>query len=350
MAKAKFQAWGEQHSALNSAADCMRAYEAGFAGCVDDPAAKAELNALSKQQSGYECVDDAAHGNHWAESGAGKLVVPFVFVEKEFPGCWPGQQQTVGSCVSHGARNAILTTLGCEVHANLPDPRTGKLEGKPQIHERGIRNGTLASAPIYWQRGYNGHGWHCASAVKVVTTVVGCVPMQNYESLGVDLTNCDYRTECLYGSRRMPEPWFDVFGRHKLHAGAEVRSFEALRDALYNGYGVIDCGSEGYSSTRNEDGVSRRQGSWAHSMSVIGVDDRDIIKQKYSQPLVLIMNSWGNWNRGPRKILGTELEIPNGSFWTPWGDCKNRYKAALSNVDGWPPQKLPDFGFETWMN
>jgi hypothetical protein len=78
-------------------------------------------------------------------------------------------------------------------------------------------------------------------------------------------------------------------------------------------------------------------------MSIIGADDRKEIHQKYGGPLVLLLNSWGRFNAGPRKVLGTDIEIPEGSFWARWKDVARREYIAYSGVNGWPARTLPDF-------
>jgi hypothetical protein len=83
---------------------------------------------------------------------------------------------------------------------------------------------------------------------------------------------------------------------------------------------------------------------WAHALAYLGVDDRPEIIERYGEPLVLVQNSWGQWNDGGRKILGTNINIPVGSFWAKWSDLKNRYMIAFSSVSGWPPKKLKSYG------
>lgn len=336
----KFTAWPEQASAL-SLDDLIKAYEGGWQGAVRDPASEEALRHDFAQQTGYSSLGDLATSRGWADSGAGKLVLCHHIAESVWPGMFPGDRQTVGSCVSHGQAKSLSVTLACEIVANRPDPLTGKMEGKPDVPAEGIQSGVVHPSPIYWARGYNGHGWSCSTAARVVVNEVGIVLCKNYQELGVDLTNVTNRTETLYGSRKPPEEWQKEFALHRVASAAELSSFEEVRDALYNGYGINTCGSEGFSSQRDENGVSRRSGSWAHSMAVTSVDDRKEIKSKYGEPLVLVQNSWEKWNGGPRRILGTNIDIPEGSFWARWSDVKRRYFVAFSNVAGWPPQKLP---------
>jgi hypothetical protein len=137
---------------------------------------------------------------------------------------------------------------------------------------------------------------------------------------------------------------------------------------IHNGYGVFDCGSEGWSSTLDEFGVSKRTTSWSHAMKVAAVDDRTVIKQKYGEPLVLSNNNWGNCYRGGRDIFGTEslvaslsqalrkyweqigivnpstgrLMIPLGACWIRWSEFRRRYMVALSGAEGWKPNAKND--------
>jgi hypothetical protein len=75
-------------------------------------------------------------------------------------------------------------------------------------------------------------------------------------------------------------------------------------------------------------------------MAYTGVDDRDEVKAKYGGPLVLIQNSWGEFNSGPRRIMGTNIDIPIGSFWARWSDISRRYMCAFSSVAGWPARDI----------
>jgi hypothetical protein len=172
---------------------------------------------------------------------------------------------------------------------------------------------------------------------------------KNYSDLNIDLTKYSGSLAGKWGSRTPPEEIKKVGQEHLIRTSTELHSFEEIRDYLANGYGINSCGGEGFSNTRDENGVARRSGSWAHSMAYIGADDRKETKDKYGSPLVLVMNSWGKWNSGPRQILGTTENIPEGSFWAKWNDLKNRDQYAFSSAMGWPSQKLPDYGFNNYL-
>lgn len=316
----------------------VRMYEDGYVGAWRDPDAKERFRAT------HEMGADIAYGNGWAGSGEGELVVPFVFHAQTFPGCWPGPAQDRGDCVSHSTKNAALLSLICEVVVGGADPVSGKLEGLPEVSAEGIKEGVLSTEAVYWWRGHGGDGWSCDHAAEVVTEQSGLWLRQNYPEFGFDLTHYSGSTAGKWGSRNPPDNILQFGKQHLARKATELQSFEELRDFLHNGYGVSSCGGEGFSSTRNEDGVSSRRGGWSHAMAYLGVDDRDATKSKYGGPLVLVQNSWAVWNSGPRTIMGTNIEIPEGSFWARWSDVQNRDMHAFSSIDGWPARDLPDFG------
>ena len=79
-------------------------------------------------------------------------------------------------------------------------------------------------------------------------------------------------------------------------------------------------------------------------MAYIGADDRPETHRKYGGPLLLVLNSWGaRWNSGPRGVMGTSLEIPQGSFWAKWSDLARRDAYAIAGLNGWPRKALPDY-------
>jgi len=346
----KFTAWPASHKPFTEPSECLAAYNAGWAGVVPDPAAAERVKDIIRQTSGYADLESAAHANDWADSGAGKLVIPFMATRKYWPNCWPGEAQQTGCCVSMSTRNALMVTLACELEASQPDPISGQMEGVPKTTPDGEKAGVFSNAPNYWYRGHGGGGWDCGSSVEVAIKYIGLVVAQNYPDLGVDLTHCTGRNDELYGSRRPPQEWLDALGTHKVRSAAAVNSFEMARDALANGYAITTCGGEGFSSSRNEDGVSRPQGSWSHAMAMLAADDREETKKKYGDGMVWIQNSWANWNSGPLRILNTTIDANPGGFWTQWSNVRRRSMYAFSNLVGWPPQKLPDYGGSSIFN
>lgn len=318
-------------------------YRNGFAGATPStPQTRAAFESAVKASGGVMDVAEAALANGWAGSHAGKLVIPFVHVVKAYPGCWPGPAQQRGDCVSHGGKNARLVTVVCEAVSGTPDEVTGKVEGLPDIPPEGIKNGAFSTEASYWFRGHGGDGWACESDAAVAIKYAGAVVRKEYPEAGIDLTKYSGSLAGKYGRTKPPANIADWLDNNLIRTAARVSGFDAIRDALGNGYGINSCGGEGFAASRDANGVSRRRGSWSHSMAYIGADDRPETRDKYGAPLVLVLNSWGRWNSGPRTIMGTDIEIPEGSFWTPWGDVKNRSAIAFSGANGWPRKRLPD--------
>lgn len=345
--KPKNGSWWTQDSDELSPHEVVRRYESGMVGAWGDPEAKADLLGSVQWPDG----EKAAHEFGFAGSAAGQLVPAWAGVERLFPGCWPGSAQTRGDCVSHSTRNGGLTAVAGDILGGKPDETTGQVEGEPgDISESGKRDGIFSSEAIYWWRRHGGDGWSCGEASSVLKNESGLWVRKDYPELGVDLSQYSGSTAGKYGSRTPPENYLAEGAKHRIRTVTEVNSFDAVRDYLANGYGISTCGGEGWSSSRDENGFSRRQGGWSHALAFVGADDRDIIKQKYGEPLVLILNSWGKWNSGGRTVLGTNLQIPEGSFWAKWSDAKNRDMYAYSSVNGWPPRKIVWLPTPGWSN
>lgn len=364
-----FMDWPKDAADVTTAQVIM-AYNAGFAG-----AKKATENVLAewRAKSLYPDGVAAAHQFGLADTGAGKLVAPFVHVLEMFPNCWPGRQgQGRGDCVSWSTRNAILLTMACDIVAGQPDIRTGQPEEAPEVPQAGIEDGVLSTEAFYWYRGYDGDGWMCHDAATVACNEAGLVPRKAYPDLGLDLTAYSSRTAGRWGRTPPPANVGDVANDHLAHQSTEITgSFESIRDYLYNGYGCSSCGGEGLSDQRDQNGASRRSGNWAHAMGYIAADDRDVIKQLYSEPLVLDLNSWAKWNSGPRDIYQSaalvpgskkqlwiergivnpqtgNIMIPEGSCWVRWSEWKHREVLAFSGVNGYPARNVDPWKAWLW--
>lgn len=324
--------------------DVVAAYETGFVGAYGNAEAAAALRDQIKAAGGIPDGAMACSAYALEETGKSKLSLPVLEILKLYPDCLPGGAQGRGDCVSWSSRNAALGTMCCEITSGLPDPNSGRLEGAPEVSDTARLNGVLSTEAIYNWRRHGGDGWSCAEAAAVMLNDSGLWLRKKYDEINVDFTQYSARNAGLYGSRTPPETWRTIGKLHLVQTITEVEEYEALRDLLANGYCISSCGSEGFSSDRDENGVSKRRGSWAHALAYLGVDDRDVIKQRYGEPLVLVQNSWGAWNGGGRRILGTTIDIPVGSFWAKWSDIKNRYMVAVSGVNGWPPKKLRSYG------
>jgi hypothetical protein len=318
-------------------------YLAGLVGCTSTLEDRAEFDAWVSSQGLYPYAADAIASGGLEGSGAGKLTALWLYMEKLFPGCLPGAAQSRGDCVSHSSRTAAVCTMCAEIIAGRPDEVTGEIEDKPEMPVEGYKDVICSSEAVYWYRRHNGDGWHCGASAKVICEESGLWPRKNYEEFGFDLTKYNGRLAGKWGSPVPPDNITAHGRKHLMRTATRCTTWEQVRDLLANGFALTTCGGEGWSSSRDENGVSRRQGGWAHALSVLGADDRDIIKQKYGEPLVMVQNSWNKWNGGGRRVLGTDIDIPEGAFWSKWSDFKNREMIAFSGFNGWPAQKLPNW-------
>ncbi len=356
-------------SAVPSTANIQSLYEAGYAGAYGEPEEKEALIAENKALFGFGSVDEAANANNWADSGAGKLVLPYIHVMERYPNAWPGPAQPEGDCVGRSSANTGLLTMACEVVGERPDEVTNRFEDFPEVSSEAERNGVLSPEAIYWWRRHGGHGWSCSAACRVMQKESGLWVRRNYPELGIDLTLYTKQSIERFG-RTPPTGKIAQQGVQNLvRAFAAVQSREARRDSLANGYGLNTCGMEAFSNVRDANGMSQRaRTTWAHAMAVIAFDDRESTRKIYGDSLELYLNSWARWNSGPRDIrdsaqfvpplkrqlwinLGLvnpetgNLLIPHGSFWVRSRDVANRDVYAQSSVNGWPRRKLPDYGF-----
>lgn len=322
-------------------------YENGYVGCRFDPRAH-ELFVDSIMRCGGD-PDGGRNAKTWGleGAGAGRLTMTWLHVESVFPGCWPGPAQVVGDCVSKGVSNALLTSMACEIVSGLPDEETGRVEVAPQLSAAGIKNIPIASESLYWWRSTApSDGWFCAEAAQIATTK-GFLVRREYPDLGIDLTRYTKETVRKF-SRRPPDKIADEQQAHRARTATVLKQKTEVRDYLACGYGVFFCAGLSWSDVRDEWGFSpETKKGWGHSQCAIGYDERPETVRKYGQPLVAILNSWARWNSGPRRVYGTNYDLPEGAYWS-LSSCLDRCSCiALSSVVGWPRHKLPSYGADT---
>lgn len=317
--------------------DVIALYNSGHAGAYRDPEAKEELLASLEWPDG----EQAAYDFGLVGSGEGKLSIPFLAAYKHWPKCWPCPGQSTGDCVSHAGKNSAIVLIGVECELGQPDPVTNVIEGWPVVTADAEAQGVVACEPIYGYRGHGGQGASCDKLIKYVTSVGGIHMRQNYPTLNLDLSKYNASIGIRWGgSGGPPSAVNDEGKKHQIRTATNAAKHEVVRDFTANGYPTWCCSSLGWSSQRDENGYSRQTGSWSHSWIVMGYDDRAETKSKYGFPLFLYNHDWAKWNSGGRRIMGTEHDIPEGSF---WGDARllNRCECyAMSSFNGFPGRKI----------
>lgn len=321
----------------------VEAYSSGLVGCMADPRADEVFADYILRHGGDPVGEQVASDWEFSDAGKGKLTLLFPAVMKVFPDCWPGPAQLTGDCVARACAATITASLGMEIAQGKPDEVTGDVEVAPEMPARGVKNNVVASESIWAWRGYDRDGWVCSEASKVACER-GFLIRKPYPDLRVDLTDYTESTLTIGGSRPPDKKFADEQKKHAVRTATFVKGREQVRDFLAAGYGVFNCSGLGFERTRNEHGVSRQVGSWAHAQHFLGYDDRPEIHRIYGQALVLWSNQWGRWNSGPRRILGTEIDIPEGCYWALASTIDRCSCIALSSVAGWPRRKHTTLG------
>jgi|TARA_R110002051_G_scaffold221367_3_gene284996 hypothetical protein len=301
-------------------AELRKAYTGGFAGSKCDPE---DLAALMGDLR-HPLFGVAAH--QLASDGEGKVSLPFKSLLKFDAGFGPSESQTTGDCVAHATRNAVDLTRAVEIDVK------GEEEG---FLHRG------ATEAIYGCRGHSGQGMACSKAARFVCSEGGILLRKNYGF--IDLSTYDSSVGTGWGRKGVPDDVEKEGRRHSVNTVSLVVSVEEARDALSNGYSLSVCSGVGFSSRRNENGYANRKGSWSHAMAWIGCNDT----KKDGGPGFLVQNSWGKWNGG-----GKKFDQPDGSFWIDYNVAASMLSArgawVFSDVNGFPPRKLPDYGKSLW--
>lgn len=232
------------------------------------------------------------------------------------------------NCVSHATRNACDLSRAVEIDLH---------KEKESWIARGATEG------IYGARGWAGQGMSCSRAAEFVSKIGGILVRKDYKGV-VDLTKYNGNLGAGWGGRGLPDKVIDLANDHQIKTVSLVRTIEEARDALANGYGLAVCSSYGFNSTRDKKGFAKVSGSWAHAMAWIACDDTN------GDLSFLVQNSWGKWNDGGHPEWGP---IPDGSFLihsdVAAGMLAQNGAYAFSNFDGFPVQKLPDYGFDSYL-
>ena len=309
-------------SDFNTPDELIKAYEDGFVGGECDPEdVMALLGELPMPLFGAAAWD-------LDSSGAGKLSTPFKSLLKFVKDFGPSERQTTGDCVSHATRNGCDLTRAVEI-----DVKGDK--------ESWIARG--ATEAIYGARGHTGQGMSCARAATFVSKTGGLLVRKNYPGI-IDLSKYNSKIGTNWGGRGVPDKVVDKADDHQIRTVSLIKTVEEARDALANGYGLSVCSSYGFSNKRSSTGFARKSGSWAHAMAWTACDDTG------KEPAFLVQNSWGKWNSGGHPEWGP---IPDGSFLihadVAEGMLRQNGAYAFSDFNGFPPQKLPDYGFGEYL-
>lgn len=264
--------------------------------------------------------------------GQGRLSLPYLAcleLDKNYGKC---ENQTTGDCVSHATRNS-----------GMLDYCIDAIMGETSYE------GRLATENIYGARGHGGQGASCDRLAGYVSGSGrgGFLVRKEYNSSGksVDLSTYNSRIGHSWGSSGTPN-WVNALAtQNKAFLVFKVESLDEERDAIASGFGISACSGLSFYKIRNDDGVAKRTPEgWSHAMAHIGFDDTDQSRQRYGGPLVLIQNSWGLWNEGPKAH-----DQPDGSFWVQgkYSDKMSRY--VIGSVTGYKREVFKMMEGKGWV-
>lgn len=268
----------------------------------------------------------AAAAQPLADSGRGKVALPFQYLE-QVNGTFPIRRQTAPDCVSMGWALAVDMIAAVEIVKHKEPERWAGLTATEPIY---------GGSRIEIGRGRLGNGggsfgsWG-ARCVQELGTVV----RDRYGS--IDLRTYSGQRAKQWGrpGNGVPDELEPTMAQYLIRSTSLVTSYEQARDAIHNGYPVVVCSTQGFSSRRDSEGFARPSGSWAHCMCFIGMDDAD------SRPGLLCMNSWGaNWISGPKRH-----DQPDGSMWVDAEVAdkmlrRNSDSYTASQFEGYPRQQI----------
>lgn len=230
------------------------------------------------------------------DSGAGKVVLLYKFLEAQCGGRFPVHTQTIGDCEGHGWGLSIDLVKAAQIAAGAAEEFTGE---------------TATEVLYAGSRVEIGHG-QCGTLDGSVGAWVaqfahdyGTLVRAKYPS--IDLTTYSGDLAQRLGMPRVgvPDDLEPTVREHPVRTTSLISTYEEARDAIANGYAIAVSSTVGFQAKRDRDGFARAEGKWPHCMCFGGVDDSS------GRPGLLCINSWGpSWISGP-----TRLDQPAGSFW-----------------------------------
>lgn len=288
-------------------------------GWVDDPQAV---------ESVMQELPFPVFGDVWEPikgSGKGKCVLLYKVIEK-VAGTFPMRKQTIGDCVSQGAAYAVDGIKAVDIYLHnqfeewIAETATEDIYAGSRVQIGGGRIGGGDGSIGAWAADY--------------ITKFGALARQKYGNVDLSIYDGNKARQWGMPNRGVPQELIPIAKQHPVQIVSRVDTYEQARDLIANGYTITIASMQGFNNRRDAEGFARPEGQWAHQMSILAVDD------EYKRPGVLVQNSWGVWNGGPKRH-----EQPDGSFWVDADVIEKRIFSqgdswAFSGYEGFKPRKL----------
>lgn len=297
----------------------LAAYEDGLQGYIDS-ARERGLFAESQKQSVYSEPNTAGSGK-----GQRALLWPYTQALDKLSFT---ERQHCGDCTSQASRNARDTTRAVQI----------LVEKRPEDFV--VRG---ATEPTYGARGHGGEGMSPARAARFENET-GFLLRKKYDAVDLSAYNCRIGTS--WGSGGVPENIKALCRQNKVGIIRQITRIDDAIDALFNGYCLTSGQYASWSPTPNKEHIHpRTPGGWSHAMATVGMD---FTRKFWPFDVFFIQNSWGPWNRAPSEWPDDYPPWVPGMIVTKasdWEVCvRSQDCYAYGSVDGFPPQKLPDYG------
>ncbi len=268
-------------------------------------------------------LDSAIRG-----TGSGKQALLWPFFEKVTGGPLKPHYQEIGDCVSHAYGLGIDILTGVQI-AKRNSPQRWVAPAATEVIYGG---GRIEIGRQVYNKGFWGDGMDGYMAAEFIKKY-GVLLRQKY--LDWDFTQYDGDVARKLGRTGVPDEVEPLCRLHPIGRCALVNSWDEARDCIYNGYPVILCSNQGFSTRRGRDQngyLTPSRVTWNHAMLLAGVDEA------CDRPGGCIINSWGSdWVDG-----GIKLNQPAGSFWADASVidrmCKQGDTIAISSYAGYPRQ------------
>jgi len=285
-------------------------------GWVDDPRAVESV----MQELPFPVFNDV-----WQpikDTGKGKVALLYKIIQ-EVAGGFPMRKQTIGDCVSQGAAYAVDAIKAVDIFLHK--------QFEEWVAETATEDIYAGSRVQIGGGKINGDGSIGAWAADYITKF-GALARQKYGD--IDLSTYDGNKARSWGRSGVPKDLIPIAKQHPVQVVSRVDTYEQARDLIANGYSITIASMQGFNNRRDAEGFCRPEGQWAHQMSILAVDD------EYKRPGVLVQNSWGVWNGGPKRH-----DQPDGSFWVDAEVIEKRIFSqgdswAFSGYEGFKPRKL----------
>lgn len=260
-------------------------YSSGFKGSIGSK--QQSLLAAAASDDFYSVYPQAK------DAGRRRLLLPYIYALAFDPGFGRDESQTTGDCVSMSTRWAGMINYTSDAYLGLT-----------------TYEGRFATENIYGWRGHRGQGAHCGRLATYVSTSGpgGFLVRKNYGN-GVDLSRYTSSIGHNWGGPGTPTWLNTIAASNKAMRVYQCTSMNMAIDALAFGFGLSVCSGYGFNNVRNQHGLCEVKGGWNHAMSWVGCDATDWAYDNYGGPIPLVQNSWGPWNRGPKRF-----DQPDGSF------------------------------------